>query len=113
MELDARAKLLRERLRAIRPSAGAAIPKATRRPAGTEPTRTEFRASLGNATAWKWGKTEWIQAADPVPKAAPRTMRNGGVPALTIIAAKAPKKLVRFYQNAEMLLAARVRRGRL
>ena len=67
----------------------------------------------GPALAWRWGKTEWIQAKDAKPSpVALRLPRSGDEPStITVIAEKAaPKKLVRTYQNAEVLLAARARR---
>jgi hypothetical protein len=49
----------------------------------------------------------WMHPADPRPKVIPRTKNRKGVPALTMIAAKAPKKLVRACRTADVLVAAR------
>ncbi len=52
----------------------------------------------------------WMKEPDAPRLLTPHPKRNGGVSAITKIAAQAPKKLVRTYRNAETLLAERARR---
>lgn len=53
----------------------------------------------------------WMREPNAKPKLTPRTKRNEGTSAITKIAEKAaPKKLVRTFETAETLLAARARR---
>ena len=53
---------------------------------------------------------DWVKAADAKPKVITHTKHNAGTPTLTKVAAKAPKKLVRQFRNAEAILAARGQR---
>jgi hypothetical protein len=66
--------------------------------------------SFGLAVSHKWGRTEWLETPDVKAQAELGNRNRKGVPALTTIAAKAPKKLVRTYRDAETLLASRARR---
>jgi hypothetical protein len=52
----------------------------------------------------------WMREADVKPKAVSRPKRNACVTALTRIAQKAPRTLVRSYRSAEQLFASRARR---
>lgn len=79
------------------------------RPAEQVTGRIQF-GGWGLALSHRWGRTQWLETPDPKPKPTVTTKHRQGIPALTVIAAKAPKKLVRAYQNAEQLLAERARR---
>jgi hypothetical protein len=57
-----------------------------------------------------WSSAPWIERPDKKPKRTLKTKPRRVEHALLVIAAKAPKKLVRTYRTAEGLLDARARR---
>lgn len=104
MNLSDRAKLLRERFKAK----GGVPWRGAVREKPTEPPRNRPCNPLGqliNSTLKRW-----VVLPNPAPDIVLRTKRNAGIPVLTRIAQKAPKKLVRRYRNAEALLAERAQR---
>lgn len=109
MDKAQRAELLRQRFKA---KAGSMAYVPSGMPAkAPEPVTGRMRfGGWGFALSHRWGRTEWLETPDPKPKPSVATKHRKGVPALTVIAAKAPKKLVRRYATAETLLAERARR---
>lgn len=106
MTKEERGKLLRQRFKGFPfVFSGVRKPKPVPRP---KPTRIVMGWPEANKDTRRAGV--WMHKADPKPKIVPRPKRNAGTPALTKIAQKAPKKLVRTYRNAEEMLAARARR---
>lgn len=102
MEKAERANLLRERFKA---NGGLPYVKSGRARRGfvvlPKPTGRGY-VSLGPALNGQ--SSQWVKAPDAKPTMIPPSKRNAGTPVLTKIAAKAPKKLVRKYANAEAFL---------
>ena len=110
MDTDPRANLLRLRFASLFPLAAKPHPKAkpVRIWTPSKPFKTDDICDAGSGIGAK--RPKWMKAGDPKPKKTVATKHRDGVPALALIAAKAPEKLVRVFRNAEVLLAARARR---
>ncbi len=104
-----------ERLAAIRAAFKAKAGRMAYVPSG-KPAKVAERVTgrmrfggWGLATSHRWGRTEWLETADPKPKRTVSTLHRQGVPALMAVAAKAPKKLIRTHADAEAFAASRKR----
>ena len=107
MEKAQRVELIKARFRAkVGKGAYVSSGRAPREP--QQPAR-ESRVTLGSfglALAHRWGRTRWLEASDAAPAFPLGERHRAGVPALTKIAAQAPRKLVR-RRTADELVAGR------
>lgn len=110
MDKAQRAKILRDRFKKV-VGAFAFTPPKTKKPKRYEPRRTAFRFVYPMGFAGGPGFVgKWVVRADDKPEPTVTTKHRKGIPALTVIAAKAPKKLKRRHASAEALLAERAPR---
>ncbi len=106
MEKAQRAELLRQRFQA-KAGKWQYVSTGRTRPDAETPKPSRLDSSFGFALSHRWGRTEWLETPDAKTKRAVGTRNRKGIPALTVIAAKAPKKLTRRRATAEGLLSER------
>jgi hypothetical protein len=97
--------MLRDRLKAVRGYELPPIPKT--KPRREEPKRGFHFNPIAPMRMDVGPRNDWIKKPDEKPEKRFRPSRKEMTSPLTLIAVKAPKKLVRTYQTAESLLAER------
>jgi hypothetical protein len=111
MDKAERANVIRELFKAKVGKAGyVSSGRAPRKATGPAKESKVTFGSFGLALSHRWGRTQWLEAADAEPAAQLGERNRTDVPALAKIAEKAPRRLVRRCRTAEELIAGRARR---